>query len=131
MLNHIDLMGRLTADPEPKETAAGTHVVNFTLASDTGYKDGSGNQITNFVRCVAWSGTADLICRYLSKGRLVVVEGSLETRSYDDNTGTRRYIAEVNVRSVHFADSKRDRDSGGAAAPPPDLEEVEDEDLPF
>jgi single-strand DNA-binding protein len=129
MLNHIDLMGRLTADPEPRETAAGTHVVNFTLASDTGRKDARGDPITYFVRCVAWRGTADLICRYLTKGRLVVVEGSLETRSYDDNTGTRRFIAEVNVRSVHFTDSNRDRDSGGAAAPPPDP--GEDEDLPF
>lgn len=75
MYNHIGLQGRLTADPELRRTASGTAITSFTLASDTGRKTKDGAKITNFIDCVAWRNTAEFVCKYLNKGRLVVVGG--------------------------------------------------------
>ena len=78
MYNHTGLQGRLTADPELRYTQQGTAITSFTLASDTGRKTKDGKKITNFIECVAWRAQAEFVCKYLSKGRLVLVEGAHE-----------------------------------------------------
>ena len=138
MYNHTGLQGRLTADPELRYTQQGTAITNFTLASDTGRKTKDGKKITNFIECVAWRAQAEFVCKYLSKGRLVLVEGELTSRSYEDKDGNRRKAVEITVDSVHFCDSKKDSQPAGQAAPGGNFAdadgftEVEDgEDLPF
>lgn len=84
MYNHTGLQGRLTADPELRYTQQGTAITSFTLASDTGRKTKDGKKITNFIECVAWRAQAEFVCKYLSKGRPVLVEGELTSRSYED-----------------------------------------------
>lgn len=72
MYNHTGLQGRLTADPELRYTQQGTAITSFTLASDTGRKTKDGKKITNFIECVAWRAQAEFVCKYLSKGRLIL-----------------------------------------------------------
>ena len=140
MYNHTGLQGRLTADPELRYTQQGTAITSFTLASDTGRKTKDGKKITNFIECVAWRAQAEFVCNYLSKGRLVLVEGELTSRSYEDKDGNRRKAVEITVDSVHFCDSKKDgsQSSGSDFADPGysegsgDFTEIEDNgDLPF
>ena len=140
MYNHTGLQGRLTADPELRYTQQGTAITSFTLASDTGRKTKDGKKITNFIECVAWRAQAEFVCKYLSKGRLVLVEGELTSRSYEDKDGNRRKAVEITVDSVHFCDSKKDggQSSGSDFADPRysegsgDFTEIEDNgDLPF
>ena len=97
MYNHTGLQGRLTADPELRYTQQGTAITSFTLASDTGRKTKDGKKITNFIECVAWRAQAEFVCKYLSKGRLVLVEGELTSRSYEDKDGNRRKAVEITV----------------------------------
>lgn len=120
MYNHTGLQGRLTADPELRYTQQGTAITSFTLASDTGRKTKDGKKITNFIECVAWRAQAEFVCKYLSKGRLVLVEGELTSRSYEDKDGNRRKAVEITVDSVHFCDSKKDggQSSGSDFADP-------------
>jgi len=132
MLNHTDLMGRLTRDPELRYTTTGVPVCTFTLACDTGRKRDDGSRITHFIDCVAWRNTAEFAAKYLSKGRLVVVEGELETRTYEKD-GAKRKVTEINVKSIHFADSKKE--PGGQSDTDPAVDgftEVDDDgDFPF
>ena len=118
MYNHTGLQGRLTADPELRYTQQGTAITSFTLASDTGRKTKDGKKITNFIECVAWRAQAEFVCKYLSKGRLVLVEGELTSRSYEDKDGNRRKAVEITVDSVHFCDSKKDGARALAATSP-------------
>ena len=118
MYNHTGLQGRLTADPELRYTQQGTAITSFTLASDTGRKTKDGKKITNFIECVAWRAQAEFVCKYLSKGRLVLVEGELTSRSYEDKDGNRRKAVEITVDSVHFCDSKKDGCQSSAATSP-------------
>lgn len=108
MLNSAQLQGRLTADPVLRYTPTGVATTSFTLASDTGHKAADGSRITNFIGCVAWRNQAELICKYLAKGRLVVVEGGLSSRTYDDKDGIRRKVTEIIVGSIHFCDGKKE-----------------------
>ena len=105
MLNHVVLMGRLTADPELKKTASDLSVTSFTLAVDRNYGKGADRQ-TDFIHCVAWRQTAEFISRYFSKGKLMAVEGSLQVRNYEDKNGNKRQAVEVLVSQAFFAESK-------------------------
>ena len=113
-LNHIVIMGRLTRDPELRRTGSGTAVASFTLAVDRDFsgKDG-GEKETDFIDCVAWRQTGEFVSKYFSKGRMAVVSGRLQIRSWTDKDGNKRRTAEVVADSVYFADSKRD-DQGGS-----------------
>jgi single-strand DNA-binding protein len=124
MLNRIILMGRLTRDPELRHTQSGTAVASFTLAVDRDFKSrDNGERSTDFIDIVAWRNTAEFASKYLSKGRLTVVEGRLQLRDWTDRDGGKRRSAEVVADNVYFADSRRDGDSGGSysrpAAPAP------------
>lgn len=136
MLNHAEVMGRLTADPELRYTPASVPVTSFTLASDTGRKRDDGSRITHFIDCVAWRRQAEFASKYLTKGRLIVVEGELVPRTYEDKNGSKHKVTELVVNQIHFADSKNSGDgqnTAGAAPAAGSFTEVEgdDGDLPF
>ena len=115
MLNHIVIMGRLTRDPELRRTGSGVAVASFTVAVDRDFspKDG-GEKETDFIDCVAWRQTGEFVSKYFTKGRMAVVSGRLQIRSWTDKDGNKRRTAEVVADNVYFGDSKRDGDSGSS-----------------
>ena len=115
MLNHIVIMGRLTRDPELRRTGSGTAVASFTLAVDRDFGNReSGERETDFIDCVAWRQTGEFVSKYFTKGRMAVVSGRLQIRSWNDKDGNKRRTAEVVADNVYFGDSKRD-DQGGSS----------------
>lgn len=138
MLNHIDLMGRLVRDPELRRTQSGLAVVTFRISVDRdfGTKE-DGSKETDFIDITAWRNTAEFVSKYFSKGRMAVVSGRLQMRSWTDNNGQKRVSAEVVADSVYFGDSKPS--GGGSASGKPtmanadDFPELTDDDgeLPF
>jgi len=152
MLNHIVLMGRLTRDPELRRTQSGVAVASFSLAVERDFKAENGERETDFIDIVAWRSTAEFVSRYFNKGRMAVVSGRLQIRSYTDREGIKRKASEVVADNVYFGDSKRDGNSETApayrsygeqsytapaapapAAPASDFAMLEDEDslMPF
>ena len=115
MLNHIVIMGRLTRDPELRRTASGVAVASFTVAVDRdfGGREG-GEKETDFIDCVAWRQTGEFVSKYFTKGRMIVVSGRLQIRSWTDKDGNKRRTAEVVADNCYFGDSKRDNDGGNA-----------------
>lgn len=118
MLNHVSIMGRFARDPELRRTQSGTPVTSFSLACERDFANSNGGKETDWFDVVAWRGTAELVCKYFSKGRMAVVDGRLQTRTWTDKDGNKRKTVEVLAESVYFADSKRE-DSGGYSAAPP------------
>ena len=114
MLNHIVIMGRLTRDPELRRTGSGIAVASFTLAVDRDFspKDG-GERETDFIDCVAWRQTGEFVSKYFTKGRMAVVSGRLQIRSWTDKDGNKRRTAEVVADNVYFGDSRKE-ESGNA-----------------
>lgn len=114
MLNHIVLMGRLTADPELRRTGSGIAVASFTLAVDRDFTNKeSGTKETDFIDIVAWRSTAEFVSKYFAKGRMAVVSGRLQIRRWQDKDGNNRRSAEVVADNVYFGDSKRDNGGDG------------------
>lgn len=111
-INEVILMGRLTADPELKQTQGGASVCQFTLAVNR-QPDKSGEKKADFINVVAWSKTAEFISRYFTKGRLMIVNGSIRTRNYDDKNGIKHYVTEVFADNVAFGDSKSGNSNSG------------------
>jgi single-strand DNA-binding protein len=105
-MNSVNLIGRLTRDPESRTTQQGKKVVNFTLAVDRRFK--SDDKSADFFNVQAWDKTADFIEQYLGKGRLVGVTGRLQQRSYTDQNGNKREVVEVIAESVQGLDRVRD-----------------------
>ena len=112
MLNHITIMGRLTRDPELRRTGSGIAVASFTVAVDRdfGGRDG-GEKETDFIDCVAWRQTGEFVSKYFTKGRMIVVSGRLQIRSWTDKDGNKRRSAEVVADNCYFGDSKREEGS--------------------
>lgn len=141
MLNKVILMGRFTRDPELRSTPQGTSTCAFSLAVDRNFVRQGEERKADFINCVAWRQTAEFISKYFKKGSLVALEGSIQTRSWDDNEGKKRYATEVIVNQVYFAESKRDsqassmaEDSYGSdfgSLPDPISPMGTDDDLPF
>lgn len=102
MLNRAILMGRITHDLELKQTPGGHSVLSFNVAVDRGYVKQGEERQTDFISCVAWNKTAEFICKYFGKGRMIALEGQLRTRTYDDKNGSRHYITEVYVEKSSF-----------------------------
>ena len=107
-MNKVILIGRLTKDPEVKNTSSQVQFCNFTIAVDRRFKDANGQRQADFINCVAWRQTASFIGSYFRKGSKVAVVGSLQSRSYDDQSGQKRYVTEVVVDEIEFMDSKND-----------------------
>lgn len=105
MLNKVCLVGRLTRDPELRFLPeSGTAVANFTLAVNRNFKNKQGNTDADFIPIVVWRKLAELCANYLSKGRLVAVAGRIQTRSWEDESGKRRYATEVVADEITFLD---------------------------
>ena len=142
-MNKAILIGNLTRDPETMTTSSGITKCNFTVAVQRRFANAQGVREADFIPVVCWRQTAELCARYLSKGRKVAVEGSIQVRSYDAQDGTKRYVTEVVADNVEFLGS-RDEGSRGdyapaAPAPAPrqaapaagGFTEVDDDELPF
>ena len=115
MLNHIIIMGRLTRDPELRRTGSGVAVASFTVAVDRDFgKNEAGEKETDFIDCVAWRQTGEFVSKYFTKGRMIVVSGRLQVRSWTDKDGNKRRTAEVVADNCYFGDSKRDGDNGAS-----------------
>ena len=137
MLNHIDIMGRLTTDPEMRTTSNGISVASFSLAVDRDRKNkDTGEREADFIRCTAWRGTADFVKKYFSKGQMAVVSGRLRIELYTDQQGNKRTSAEVQVEDIYFGEGKRsDKGSSNYAGGEQDggmtEEDLFSEELPF
>lgn len=149
MLNKAILIGRLVADPEMRTTPQGTSLANLRVAIDRPFSKG-GEKKTDFINVTCWRQQAEFVCRYFSKGRLIGLDGSIQTREYNDKEGNRRYAFEVVADRVFFVDSKSSAAQGGEPAPMQhsapsggdsgvsyasgstgDFEVIDDDDLPF
>ena len=115
MLNHIDIMGRLTSDPELRRTGSGIAVANFTLAVERDFKGQDGAKETDFIDCVAWRNTGEFAAKYFTKGSMAVVSGRLTIRSYTDKGGNKRKAAEIVADNIYFGNSKREAESVATA----------------
>ena len=147
MLNHITIMGRMTRDPELRRTGSGVAVASFTVAVDRDFAPNGGEKETDFIDCVAWRNTGEFVSKYFPKGKMIVVSGRLQIRSWNDKDGNKRRTAEVVADNVYFGDSKNDtgnQNSGftgfakaesvpGGTAPASDFAMLDDDDaqLPF
>ena len=116
-------MGRLTRDPELRQTPNNVSVVTFSLAVDRNYQADKNNKQTDFINIVAWRHTAEFVSKYFVKGQLVAVEGSIQTRSYQDKDGNNRTAFEVVADQVYFAEKKNQGNTSGAEFIPPPFEE--------
>ena len=105
-MNKAILVGNLTRAPEQRTTSSGIAVTSFTVAVNRRYKTQDGQQQTDFINCVAWRSTAEFVGKYFTKGMKIGVVGSIQTRTYDDRDGVRRYVTEVVVDEAEFVGSK-------------------------
>jgi len=117
-LNKVFLIGRLGGEPEPKRTPSGKSVLNITLATSEYYKgkDGSKQERTEWHRVVFWERTADIVAQYCRKGSQLFVEGSLQTREWQDKDGNKRYTTEIVGRNIQLLDPKGQGQGGGYQA---------------
>lgn len=142
--NKSMLGGRLTADPELKQTASGISACTFTIAVNRKYKAQDGKREADFINCQAWRKTAEFVCKYFKKGSSIFVTGAIQTRSWEDNNGQKRYATEIVVDEAYFVDGKNDAQGAGTneggnympdaykTQPEPEFEEIPgDESLPF
>lgn len=140
--NKVILGGRLTSDIELKQTPSGVSVCSFSLAINRKYSK-ENEQQSDFINCVAWRGTAEFISKYFCKGSALCIVGSIQTRSWTDNSNQKRYATEVVVDEAMFVDGKNDSQGTEAANPntyipdaynpseKPNMADVRDDDLPF
>ncbi len=112
MVNNVVLVGRITKDPELRHVTNGSSVCNFSLAINRTFKNQSGEYDADFINCVAFNQTANLMEQYVAKGQLLSVQGRLQSRSYEDNTGRRIYVTEVVANNVSFLESRRNVAAG-------------------
>lgn len=138
MLNRIDIMGRLTVDPELRTTNNGVSVTSFAVAVERDFKNpNTGEKEVDFINVVAWRSTAEFVCKYFSKGRCAVISGRLQIRKWTDKEGNQRQTAEVIADNVYFGDTKRPESESaprggyeGVTLHPIDVA-PDDDDLPF
>ena len=130
-MNKAILIGNLTKDPELSTTTSGVSVTRFTVAISRRFKNAEGEYDTDFINCVAWRNTADFVHKYFRKGQKLAVTGSIQTRSYDAQDGTKRYVTEVVAEEVEFVEKRGSGDNGGVQKEIDHLEPIEDDTLPF
>lgn len=109
MLNKVLLQGRLTADPELRYTPNNTAVATFSLAVERNFKDDNGERKADFIRIVAWRKAGEFVNQYFHKGDMMIVDGSIQTRSYDNQQGNRVYVTEVLLEHAYFAAVKKEQ----------------------
>lgn len=119
-MNSVNLIGRLVADPELKTTQSGLEVTSFRIAVDRAYVKKGEDRKADFIDIVAWRQTAVFVCQYFTKGKPIVVKGSLQQRSYEAKDGTKRYVTEVVAENVEFVPSNPKSDNAGYNDTQPD-----------
>ena len=149
-MNKVILIGRLTKDPELRKTPTDVSVVQFTIAVNRAFQQ-NGERQADFINCIAWRAQAENLARYIKKGGQIAVEGSIQTRSFDDANGVRKYVTEVVCSQITFLESKksdsgyndlsqlevppmRENNSFSQESPFGDLKstfDISDDDLPF
>lgn len=112
-MNKVILVGRLTRDPEVKTTQSQNAVCSFTVAVDRKFKNTAGERQVDFINCVAWRQLAEFLGRYFEKGARIGIVGNLQSRSYDDTDGKKRYVTEVIVDELEFVESRRKTEPEG------------------
>ena len=133
-MNKVELIGRLTKDPEIRLTSNQTQFCNFTLAVDRRFKDANGQRQADFISCVAWRQTATFVQKYFRKGNRLAVIGSIQTRNYEDQNGQKVYVTEVLVDEAEFVESQSAPAQDAAPVPAPvpaPTEPAQDVGLPF
>lgn len=135
-MNHVSLLGRLTKDPEVKQTQSGTSVCSFTIAVDRRFKNADGTRQTDFIPCVGWRQVADIVGQYFHKGSRIGITGSIQTRSYDGQNG-KVFVVEVLAEQIDFLDKRSETQEQNQTPAPqaeaitPNEEEYIEESLPF
>lgn len=133
-MNRVDLIGRLTKDPDVRQTQSGQTCATFTLAVDRNFTDKDGNRQADFLPCVAWRGAAEFVGKWFHKGMRVAVTGSVQTRTYDGQNGGKRYITEIICDHVEFCERRQEESPVEQAARDAQKEtftKVDDDELPF
>lgn len=116
MINRVILMGRLTRDPEFRQTTSGIPVCRFSVAVDRPYRKEQEKK-ADFINVTAWRNTAEFVSRYFSKGKMIIVEGSLHNNDYTDNNGVKHYSMDVQAENVSFGELKGNSDNQQQSAP--------------
>ena len=118
-MNVVCLMGRLTADPELRQTPNGTNVCSFSVAVNRAFAGANGERQADFINCVAWRQTAEFISRYFRKGQNIGLNGTIQTRTYQDkDTGKNRTAFEVVINNAYFVESKGTSQNTGYSPAP-------------
>ena len=110
-MNKVFLIGRLTRDPELRYTSSNIAVATFSIAVDRNFSNAAGEREADFINIVVWRKQAENVKNYMHKGSQVAIDGRIQTRSYDDTDGKKRYVTEVVADNVQFLDSKGSRDA--------------------
>lgn len=126
MINSAVIMGRLVATPEIKKTQNGIEVISFTVAVQRSFADANGERQTDFINVVAWRKTAEFVCKYFQKGQMIALQGSIQTRKYEDKDGNKRTAFEIVASDISFCGEKKENNDAFAV---PDDDHLED--LPF
>lgn len=123
MLNHINIMGRLTRDPELRSTQSGVSVASFTVACERDYAAEGQKREVDFIDCIAWRQTGQFVATYFHKGSMIVVDGRLQSRKWQDREGNKRVNWEIVADSVYFGESRQDSENRSyersSSSPPP------------
>ncbi len=114
-MNSVQLIGRLTKDIDLRYTQSGTAVGSFNLAVERNFKNADGERETDFIRCQIWRKAAENLEKFTSKGSLIGIEGSVQTRNYENNQGQRVYVTEINVDNFTLLESKKDSQNNNAS----------------
>ena len=138
-MNKVCLIGRITKDPEIRYTTNNIAVATFSLAINRTYKNANGEYDADFINCIAFRNTADLLGKYVHKGDQLGIEGHIQTRNYDDKDGKKVYVTEVVVDSLDFLQNKREEKNEPVVETPVtdpykdfgEAIEISDDDLPF
>ena len=133
MLNHIDIMGRLVADPELRSTSSNIKVASLRIACDREVYGKDKERETDFIDCVAWRQKGEFICRNFHKGDMIVISGRLQIRPWEDRDGNKRYATEIIVNDVYFGGSKKKAVDASSEEQDAVFKEIngDDDDLPF
>ena len=130
-MNKVFLIGNLTRDPEFATTQSGVNVCKFAIAVSRDYADANGNRETDYFSIVVWRGKAEICNKYLKKGSKVGIVGTLQNRSYEDKDGVVRHITEIIANEVEFLSPKQEESVVSAKRERPQLEAIDDNQLPF
>lgn len=114
MINNVTIIGRTTKDIELRATSSGTNNASFTLAVERNFKNANGEKETDFINCVAWRKTAEIVAQYAPKGSLIGVRGRIQTRNYENNQGVRVYVTEVVADEVQLIDTRNNNQGANA-----------------